>query len=171
MRTRESGSALIITLLVLTALTVLGLGSIFLTGAGAEVSIAARTGDQALYVAEAGVNYGVKLGIDDFSRVATNYSETITLQDGAGAVAFPGVGANATAEVALSQSQNALGQSILCGLPGYSDKFGSQRFQVNAIGHGPNGASREVEAHVLMPPREGICPPGNVVVGGYQGSL
>src|SRR3546814_6835832 len=47
--------SLIITLVVLLALTVLGLGTILLAGADQEVAVYSRTGDQALYVAEAGI--------------------------------------------------------------------------------------------------------------------
>ena len=180
-RTRESGAVLVITLLVLLALTVLGMSTIFLTGVSNEIAINQRAGDQALYVAEAGVNLGIGMVIDDPALPQANYhtegfnsgAETglpadVTIKNGGSDATFPG-GAVATAAIRIKESADARGQTISCGLIGYSERFGSMRFRVDSIGNGPGGSKRQVEAHVLMPPQEGICPPGTNVVGGYSG--
>ena len=172
----QSGSALVVTLIVLGALTVLGLGTIFLAGADTEAVIATRTGDQALYVAEAGINWGIKKGDENRAIIAAGY-KTVSLggtepdpiiHDGTANVVFPG-GQAASAGVEVGPGPDSRGQSFYCGIPGYSERFGSPRFKVYAEGKGPSNAVRAVEAYVLLPPEEGVCPPGQQVIGGYAG--
>jgi Tfp pilus assembly protein PilX len=169
---RQRGSALIITLVVLLALTVLGLGTIMLAGADQEVGVYSRTGDQALYVAEAGVYWGAKqvdANVAVINAPGTNFTP-LNMTDGSADVYFPGVSQAAQMTVSVSESADSNGKIIQCGLPGYSDRFGSKRFQVVSTGTGPGGASRQVQAIMTLPPQEGICPPGANVAGcSYQG--
>jgi Tfp pilus assembly protein PilX len=169
---RERGSALIITLIVLLALTVLGLGTILLAGADQEVGVYSRTGDQALYVAEAGIYWGAKQVDANTALInapGTNFTP-LNMNDGSADIYFPGVSQGALMTVSVSESADANGKIIQCGLPGYSDRFGSKRFQVLSTGTGPGGASRQVQAIMILPPQEGICPPGQNVAGcSYQG--
>lgn len=172
-RTAERGSALIITLVVLLALTVLGLGTILLAGADQEVAVYSRTGDQALYVAEAGLYWGAKQVDANIALIDPPAGTTLTptqMNDGSGGVLFAGVNQTAVMSVTVSQAADANGKIIQCGLPGYSDRFGSKRFQVVSTGTGPGGASRVVQAIMTLPPQEGICPPGaNVAACSYVG--
>lgn len=167
MRTRESGSVLVITLLVLLALTVLGLGTIALSGLDGEIAINQRAGDQALYVAEAGVYWGARQ-VDANNALIAGSGTTLPAQqmnDGSADVAFPGNNQLAEMNVYVGQAPDQNGNTIQCGLVGYSDKFGSQRFQVFSTGKGPGGASRQVQAILTLPPQEGVCPPGKNVAG------
>lgn len=167
-RIRERGSALIITLVVLLALTVLGLGTILLAGADQEVAVYSRTGDQALYVAEAGIYWGAKQVDADVTLIDPAGGTTLpveSMDNGSGAVVFPGASQPADMAVTVSQSPDSNGKVIQCGLPGYSDRFGSKRFQVISTGTGPGGASRQIQAIMTLPPQEGICPPGQNVAG------
>lgn len=169
---RERGSALIITLVVLLALTVLGLGTILLAGADQEVAVYSRTGDQALYVAEAGVYWGAAQVQADMSLINAPGVDLPAEQmnDGSADVVFPGANQPAEMSVFVGPSADANGRIIQCGLPGYSDRFGSQRFQVVSTGKGPGGASRQIQAILTLPPQEGICPPGaNVAPCTYTG--
>lgn len=171
--TAERGSALIITLVILLALTVLGLGTILLAGADQEVAVYSRTGDQALYVAEAGLYWGAKQVDANIALIDPPAGTTLAPQqmtyDGTGIVTFAGSQA-AQMSVTVSQAMDANGKVIQCGLSGYSDRFGSKRFQVVSTGTGPGGASRVVQAIMTLPPQEGICPPGaNVAACSYVG--
>lgn len=169
---RERASALIITLVVLLALTVLGLGTILLAGADQEVGVYSRTGDQALYVAEAGIYWGAKQVDADITLIdapGTVFAPQ-QMNNGSADIDFPGYNQPAEMTVEVSESADSNGRIIQCGLPGYSDRFGSKRFQVLSTGKGPGGALRQVQAIMMLPPQEGICPPGQNVAGcSYQG--
>lgn len=169
---RERGSALIITLVVLLALTVLGLGTILLAGSGQEVGVHSRTGDQALYVAEAGIYWGAKQVDANTALIdapGTNFPAQ-KINNGSVDIDFPGVNQPAEMTVSVSEAADANGKIIQCGLPGFSDRFGSKRFQVLSTGKGPGGALRQIQAIMILPPQEGICPPGANVAGcSYQG--
>lgn len=172
-REGERGSALIMTLMVLLVLTLIGTGTVYLTGAHHEIAANSRAGDQALYVAEAGVNWGLRWAEDNgLAATAAGHTEVATLLDaGDNPIQYSGVSGlvNATVEVEIGPSPDSQGQSITCGLVGFSERYGSPRFRVDALGNGPGGSRRAVEAHVLLPPQEGLCPPGTNVVGGYAG--
>src|SRR3954466_15189166 len=56
---KQDGSVLLVTLMVLMALTVLGIGCIFIAGMDNEIAVNGRAGEQALYSADAGVNWGM----------------------------------------------------------------------------------------------------------------
>src|SRR5688572_23676063 len=75
-RHSTSGSTLVVVLLVLLALSVMGVSTIFLAGLHSEVSTHARAGEQALHIAEAGVNFGRDFGINNPNQVAANYNTT-----------------------------------------------------------------------------------------------
>lgn len=172
-RNGEQGSALIMTLMVLLVLTLIGTGTVYLTGSHHEIAANSRAGDQALYVAEAGINWGLRWAEDNgLAATAAGHTETTTLRDGADSpVQFSGpTGAvDATVEVEIGPSPDSQGQSITCGLVGFSERYGSPRFRVDSLGMGPGGSRRAIEAHVMLPPQEGLCPPGTNVVGGYAG--
>lgn len=165
---RESGSILVITLLVLGALTVLGLATITLSGLDGEIAINQRSGDQAFYVAEAGIAFGAGQAAADISLINGTTIGPTSIMDGS-AVAFAGNDNPAEMTVFIGPAPDPSGNSIQCGLVGYSDRFGSVRFRVDSTGTGPGGASREVQAVLSLPPSEGICPPGDNVKGGYIG--
>ncbi len=175
-RACERGSVMVITLLVLAALTVLGISTIYLTGFDGEIALNMRAGDQALYIAEAGVNWGISKGEADDSLILNGYSTSgygggntdVRLNDGTSDLTFAG-GQAATVAVKIQASRDTNGSSVHCGIPGFSDRFGSYRFRVDSKGNGPSGAIREVEAHILLPPRDGLCPAGKRVTGGYVG--
>lgn len=162
-RARDSGSVLVITLLVLGALTVLGLATISLSGMDGEIAINQRAGDQALYVAEAGIYYGM-----DQVKTTPSIAQTVTvlpmhqLNDGSSNQIFPGVGNPAQASVTVRPAADPSGSAVACGLVGFSDKFGARRFEVMSTGSGPSGASRQVEVIVQLPPEEGLCAGENV---------
>ena len=166
-RIREAGSILVVTLLVLLALTVLGLGTIALSGLDGEIALNQRAGDQALYVAEAGIYWGARQ-VDANQTLISGSGTTLPTQqlnDGSSNISFPGVSQPAEMNVYVGQAPDQNGNVIQCGLVGYSDRFGSQRFQVYSTGKGPGGASRQVQAILTLPPQEGICPPGKNVAG------
>lgn len=189
-RRSESGSTLLIVLLVLLTLTVLGLATIYIASNHAETAIRSRSGTQAFFIAEAGVNEGMRMVSANTSLITTTYvtsgygganpdfypqisgGQPCT---GGPSCVFLGLGPVNTKEYAhaalkIGQSPSAMGQVIECGLVGFSERFGSARFKVESKGYGAVNASREIEAHGLLPPREGLCPPGKMVTGGYSGS-
>ena len=178
----EQGSILIITLMVLLALTAIGTATVFICGQSNETAVSSRAGDQAMFQADAGVNWGMNyVKLNGLAAAAAGYKTVgygggnadILLHDGAGAnIMIPGpAGAfAASAAVSVGPDPDSRGRSIRCGLIGFSERFGSPRFRVDSIGYGPVSSTREVEAHVLMAPQEGLCPPGVNVVGGYSGS-
>ena len=165
---RESGSILVVTLLVLGALTVIGLATITLSGLDGELAINQRSGDQAFYVAEAGIAYGSQQAAGNLSLINGTTLTTVSINNGA-AVSFAGVNNPAEMTVFLGPAPDPSGNSVQCGLVGYSDRFGSVRFRVESTGKGPGGATRQVQAVLGLPPSEGICPPGDNVKGGYIG--
>ena len=165
---REHGSILIITLLVLAALTIIGVATISLSGFDGELAITQRSGDQALYVAEAGIHYGANKVKGDTTLIS-GHTETASVNNGSGSVSFPGVSQPAEMTINIGPSPLPNGGNVECGLVGYSDRFGTIMFKVESTGKGPGGATRQVEAHLRLPPAEGLCPPGQNVKGGYQG--
>jgi Tfp pilus assembly protein PilX len=172
---RERGSILVVTLLVLGALTVLGLATITLSGMDGEVAVNQRGGDQAFYVAEAGLYAGVAAVAADSSLADDSPLTTITtsyINDGSADQYFPGSVGAAQMNVQVGVAPPP-GGGVQCGLVGYSDKFGTLQFQVvsTGIGPGPTGAqaTRQVQAIMALPPLEGLCPPGDNVKGGYIG--
>ncbi len=181
-RHSTAGSTLVVVLLVLLALSVLGVSTIFVAGLHSEVSTHARAGEQALHIAEAGVNYGKDFAIKNPNQVAAEYNTTtfatasnpadttdINLTDGGSPVRLPD-GSQARFGFQLGPSVDSQGRTVQCGIPGFSDKFGSVRFRVDSRGYGPANAMREIEAHILLPPREGLCPAGTIVTCGYAGA-
>lgn len=177
-KSRRRGSALLVTLLALVALTVLGLSTIMLSGFDGEIALNQRAGEQALYVAEAGVHWGIREASLDFTKVTNGWSTVgwgganpdVDISGFGATVAFPGVNQPAKFAVQFGTSEDELGNTVVCGIPGYSDTFGSRRFRVSARGYGPAGSMREVEAHVLEPPVDGACPPAGTVQTGTYGS-
>jgi hypothetical protein len=160
MRTRERGSILIITLLVLGALTILGLATITLSGMDGEVAVNQRAGDQALYVAEAGIALGINEVNNNLALVnAPGTQLPVHNLTNGGAVSLPGL-ATVPVNVFVGPAPNAQNSSVHCGLVGFSDKFGSVRFRVESTGTAGGGASRSVQAVVQLPPQEGLCTPG-----------
>lgn len=162
----ERGSALVVTLLALGALTILGLGTIALSGMDGEIAINQRSGDQALYVAEAGVRYGSAQAALN-PALATGATLNVRINDGSADVAFKGVGNTTDMNIVIGPAPGATGNAVVCGIPGYSDKFGSMQFQVVSTGKGPSGASRQMQAIMLLPPVEGLCPPSGGTVFTY----
>jgi hypothetical protein len=164
----------VITLLLLLVLSLLGITTIYLSGAFTESANHGRAGTQALFVAEAGVHEGIdRLDLNP-SLVQTGFTTQgfggtepdIILQGGNGNVEWrPGDPARVSLDVRPNLNGN--GDNVECGLQGMSEAFGSPRFQVRSRGEGPGGATREVEAIGLLPPIPDICPPSDVVSGGY----
>lgn len=185
MTRKEHGSALVITLLVLLALTGIGTATVYFASQSSELSVVSRAADQTVYYADAGVNWGVNYILTKGQQAAAAGYKTegrggpatnpdLVLTNPAGnAVRYSAGGAATDAEIAveIGPSPDSKGQTIACGIPGFSERFGSPRFRVDSDAVGPIGARRSVEAHVLMPPREGMCPPGQNVAGGYAGSI
>lgn len=176
-RNRDRGSILVVTLLVLGALTVLGLATITLSGIDGEIALNQRAGDQAFYVAEAGIYAGVAAvsanpSLANSSPPAFIPNSNLTSDGGSsGEVYFPGATTPAQMQVQVGTDGSA--SPVQCGLLGFSDKFGTMQFQVisTGIGPGPVGAqaTRQVQAIMLLPPTEGLCPPGTNVKGPYNG--
>ncbi len=168
----ERGSILVVTLLVLAALTVLGLATITLSGMDGEVSINQRAGDQAFYVAEAGIYAGVT-AVQADPTLATNNPPlaipTSYINDGSTNQFFPGTATAAEMRVFVGQPPG--GSSVLCGIPGWSLSFGARQFQVLSTGVGPGAAgsqaTRQVQAIMQQPPVDGLCPRStNIQSGG-----
>lgn len=169
-RNSERGAVLLATLMVLLALSVIGLATIFLAGSQQEIAVGGRTGNQALYVAEAGANWGMNYAKANPASVAAGYTTDIQLKDGSTNIPAPGsinptFPQFAAATVTIGQSLDAKGKSVECGIPGYSDgKYGRRRFRVGSIGYGPVSSRREVEIHVKLGLETGLCG-GNLVSG------
>ena len=178
----EQGSILIITLMVLLALTAIGTATVFICGQSNETAVSSRAGDQAMYEADAGVNWGMNyVKLNGLGAAVAGYktigfggvNADVVLLDGSGSsIMIPGPSGAfaASAAVSIGPDPDGRGRSIRCGLVGFSERFGSPRFRVDSIGYGPVSSTRAVEAHVMMAPQEGVCPPGVNVVGGYSGS-
>lgn len=185
-RRSERGSVLVVVLLVLLALTVAGLATIFLTGTGQELAVGTKLQDQALRVAEAGVNAGINYVGNQSSplvAVQTGYSTAgyggtdpdVQLQSGGSPVYVMGAAGSPvplSSAFRIGRSFDSKGKDTRCGGVGDSDRFVFIRFRVDARGYGPAGAVREVEAHVNLPPidqGEGTGCGGARVAGGYAG--
>lgn len=172
-RSRRSGSALVVTLLVLLSLTVLGTATVYFAGQQSEVAAAARFGDQSLFFADAGIQWGLGwVDQNGLAAAAAGHDETVTLLNGAGDTVYVAKGGGreaVTVDVSIGSSPDSRGRQVACGLPGFSEKYGSPRFRVTATGRGVG--MRAIEAHVLLPPQPGLCPPGQNVTGGYAGSI
>ena len=182
LRDEEEGSVLIVTLLVLLALTAIGTATVIVCGQSNETAISMRAGDHALYYADAGVNWGMNyVKVNGLVSAASGYktigfggsfADVVVLDGSNNPVMFngPAGSTQATAALKIGSDPDSRGRSVACGLVGFSERFGSPRFRVDAIGYGPLSSTRNVEAHVLLSPQEGVCPPGVNVVGGYSGS-
>ena len=172
-RRARSGSALVVTLLVLLSLTVLGTATVYFAGQQHEVAASARFGDQTLYFADAGIQWGLGwVDENGLAAAAAGHDATVTLVNGAGdavRVSADGGPRDVQVEVSIGSSPDSRGRQVACGLPGFSEKYGSPRFRVTATGRGVG--TRAIEAHVLLPPQSGLCPPGQNVTGGYAGSI
>ena len=182
----ERGSALVTVLMVLLALTVAGLATIFLTGTGRELAATQRLQEQALRVAEAGVNSGIDYVADQSSplvAIQSGYATTgyggsnadVQLQDGGSPIMVMGSSGTSVplrAAFRVGRSFDSSGKEMKCGGVGDSDRYVFIRFRVDSRGYGPAGSVREVEAHLTLPPidmGEGTGCGGATVSGGYAG--
>jgi hypothetical protein len=174
---KQDGSVLLVTLMVLMALTVLGIGCIFIAGMDNEIAVNGRAGEQALFSADAGVNWGLDAVAANPGYAIQGYKTTFfggtnatkIIQDNSGTnQIFPG-GFSAAFDVQVGPSVNQKGKSVDCGLIGFSDKYGSLRFAVTSLGYGPGNAKRQVDAVVLLPPQEGLCGGSLEACNGYVG--
>jgi len=160
---KEEGSALIVTLLVLLALTVTGTALVFYAGSHNEMAISGRAQDQTLFYADAGANWGLNwIATQGFAKAAAGTSTSVPLLDNSAAsVQFngaAGTAVNASAAVQVGPSFDSKGQGVVCGLVGSSTDYGQPRFRVASSATGPLNATRSVEAHVLLTPVKGMCP-------------
>lgn len=172
---KEEGSALIVTLLVLLALTVTGTALVFYAGSHNEMAVSGRAQDQTLFYADAGVNWGLNwISVNGLAAASAGTSTPVYLLDNGGAnVQYPGssgAAVNVATQVTIGPSFDSKGQGVVCGLIGFSSDLGQPRFMVTSNATGPLNATRSIEAHVLLSPRKGLCPAGTQVVGGYSGS-
>lgn len=173
----ENGSALIITLMVLLALTVIGTATVFYAGQHNEIAVATRAQDQTLFYADAGVNWGeIWIKNNGMSAATAGITQTVGLLDNAGGnVQFngsAGTATNAAFTVTIGPSFDSKGKAALCGVVGFGSyaNWGLPRFQVLSNATGPLGARRAVEAHIFLRPTPGVCGGGLNVNGYYAGS-
>lgn len=158
----ESGSILIITLLVLLAISSIGVGLIVVAGSDLDVSANVKTGEQAVYYADAGLQKVLSsFDPENSGSIPSGFNVTMTeilnetVKDPTNAPVF-----GASYVVKAEMDVGSSGFSIECNIPGYSLDYGQRRFHLISTGIGPGGTTRELEAVILTKPSPGLCPPG-----------
>jgi Tfp pilus assembly protein PilX len=150
--TRETGSVLLIALLMMVLLSALGVA--LLTVASTEHSIASNAlwAEGALAAADAGVNRG----LNRLSANAQTSLQTLaTTSVGTGnTYQYRGGGktAGAAAPPSFMSSRTESGYSIAVGTGYNPSGYAFHTYQINATGSGPRNALREVEARAEYGP-------------------
>jgi Tfp pilus assembly protein PilX len=149
-RSRERGSALVVTLLVMVLLLLLG--SALLTAADIETHIAAndRWAEAAFFAAEAGVETAIdKIGVDQ----AVSQQAVPVTSIGDGFSFRSGRRTDTTAQpITFVRSSTAAGFALGAGTGYTGAGYVYETYQINATGMGPRDTQREVEVQVEFGP-------------------
>lgn len=166
-RSEESGTILIVTLLVLLVVSSIGVGVVIVAGGEGDLSGNMKAGEQALFYADAGLaealaqidtstSGGVPNGLGVVKAQILPVSGTYADVKGPGGAVIP----DAKFRVEGEMDAGANNFTIECNIPGYSLDYGQRRYHLISTGVGGGGASRQVEAVIVSSPTPGICPPG-----------
>ena len=164
LRNRRGGAALVVTLLVLLAISAIGAGLVIIASTDVEIAGNVRSGEQALYYADAGIQLAL---------TNVNVNNTAIPPAGFAAVIYPSGGGyqnvvdpsnnpvpNAQFQVTGETNVNNNGFSVVCNIPGFSIDYGQRTFHFTSTGIAGSGTSRQVDAIVYSQPQSGVCPPG-----------
>ena len=166
-RSDESGTILIVTLLVLLVVSSIGVGVVIVAGSEGDLSGNMKAGEQALYFADAGLaealsqidvstSGGVPNGFGVAKAQILPVSGIYADVKGPSGAVIP----DAKYRVEGEMDAGSNGFTVECNIPGYSLDYGQRRFHLISTGVGAGGTVRQVEAVIISSPTPGICPPG-----------
>lgn len=165
-RDGESGTILIVTLLVLLVISSIGVGVVIVAGSEGDLSGNMKAGEQALYFADAGLAEALsQIDVTSSGGVPNGFglvkAQILPVSGTYADVKGPaGIIPDAKFRVEGEMDAGANGFTVECNIPGYSLDYGQRRFHLISTGVGAGGASRQVEAVIISSPTPGICPPG-----------
>ena len=169
---REGGNTLVIVMLMLLALSAVGAALLSIALVEVDISGNQRSGEMALYNADAGLRAalpgvlpGLKTGETQLTNIASTVLPEKAVNNGVGDLADSSFAVEG--EMAFDSKNN----HVKCQLEGQEHHRGRRMFLFESTGYVyPPGtgmgdprrayAARGVEAIVMTPPEDNVCPPG-----------